>query len=58
MKLQKGAPRENQLGKKTEKHSLLHRGKKPKDRIGKQKKIDITGRSILNEEVTEESLQG
>lgn len=55
MKLQKGALIEDWLAKTTEQHSLLHRGKKPKDRIGKQRKTDRKDTSIGNEE---ESLWG
>lgn len=51
-------PKRELAGQKTEQLSLLHRGKKPKDTIGKQNKTEIRDRSIGNEEVTEESLQG
>lgn len=53
----KRSPKTELAGQKTEQLSPLHRGKKPKDMVGKQNKTDIRDRSIGNEEVTEGSLQ-
>lgn len=53
------SPKRGLAGQKTQQHSLLHRDKKPKDRIDKQKnETVIRDGNIAIDEVTEESLWG